>query len=219
MINAENYLEIRGISKELCEEIFDWGKGKFDFGYAINKMGLSVDGKYIQSGEEEQDIIMDFVLYNSRVKGKRVLDLFYDSDIELGDLEENILEGMVNSEQSIFEITAIDADIQRCRLTLKDLLKNRSYEVINLGLSQTCEVGVILSARIIELEDGLGMLSGSTFAFGAEDKNRLLADYSFEKLRLRKNPTQEDLFLFSYKKSKFYGADLKHIDLNEEDEE
>lgn len=217
MINAENYLEIRGISKDLCEKIFDWGKGRFDFGYAVKKMELPVDGINIHSGEDDQDSIMDFLLYNSRIKGKRVLDLFYDSDIELDDAEEIILESMVNSELSIFEISGIDDDIQECRLTLRDLLKNRSYEVINLGLSQTCEVGAILSARIIELEDGLGMLSGATFAFGSEDKNRLLADYSFEKLRLRKNLTPEDLFLFSYKKSKFYGINVKHIDLNEDE--
>ena len=155
------------------------------------------------------------MMYNSKHKGLRVLDSFYDSNIELDDTEELILEGMVNSEMSIFEIYDIDSDSHKCRIYLNDLLKSVKYEVINFGFSQTGLVGMIICARLIELEDGLYMTSGATFAFGSVAKDKLMADYSFEKFKNRKNLNSDDLFLFCNKKSKAYGKKVKNLDYNE----
>jgi hypothetical protein len=154
-------------------------------------------------------------MYNSKYKGTRILDLFYDSEVELDDIEELILEGMVNSEMSIFEIVDIDSESQRWRIYIKDVLKSDTYEVINFGFSQTGIVGMVICARLIELENGLYMTSGATFAFDSLAKERLLADYSFEKFKRRRNLNSDDLFLFCNKKSKMYGKTVKYLDYSE----
>ena len=214
-MTGEEYLEIREIAKRLAEKFFSWGKGKFDYIHAGNKLGFLSHGTIVFDDDSDTDNMQDYMMYYSKFNGLRILDSFYDSDVELDNNEELILEGMVNSEMSIFEIYDIDSDSQKCRIYLKDLLKPGTYEVINFGFSQTGLVGMLICARMIELEDRLYMTSGASFAFGSNNKDRLLADYSFEKFKNRKNLNSEDLFIFCIKKSKAYGKRVKHLDYNE----
>ncbi len=214
-MTTEEYFGIREISKHLAEKIFSWGKEKFDYLNAGTKLGLVIGGSFVFDDDSDADNIQDYMMYNSKHKGLRVLDLFYDSDVELDDTEELILEGMVNSEMSIFEIYDIDPDSDKCRIYLNDLLGNGKYEVVNLGFSQTGFVGMIICARMVELGNGLYMTSGATFAFEPSKKNKLLADYSLKKLKNRRNLNSNDLFLFCNKKSKEYGKRVKHLDYDE----
>ncbi len=214
-MTSEEYLEIREIAKHLAVKIFKWGQGKFDYLSYASKLGLVSNGTLMFDDDSDTDNMQDYMMYNSKYKGTRILDLFYDSEVELDDIEELILEGMVNSEMSIFEIVDIDSDSQRCRIYLKDIMKLDTYEVINFGFSQTGVVGMVICARLIELENGLHMTSGATFAFDSLAKERLLSDYSFEKFKRRKRLNSDDLFLFCNKKSKVYGERVKHLDYNE----
>jgi hypothetical protein len=214
-MTSEEYLEIREVAKLLADKIFKWGQGKFDYLSDANKLDLVSKGTIVFDDDSDTDNMQDYMMYNSKFKGIRILDLFYDSEVELDDVEELILEGMVNSEMSIFEIIDIDSDSQKCRIYLKDLMKSGTYEVINFGFSQTGLVGMVICARLIELEDGLYMTSGATFAFDANSKDRLLADYSFEKFKRRRKLSSDDLFIFFNKKSKVYGKRVKHLDYNE----
>ncbi len=214
-MTSEEYLEIREKAKQLADKIFKWGQGKFDYLSDASRLGLVSNGTLVFDDDSDTDNMQDYMMYNSKHKGARIIDLFYDSEVELDDIEELILEGMINSEMSIFEIDDIDTDLQRCRIYLRDLLKSGEYEVINLGFAQTGLVGMIICARLIELEGSLYMSSGATFAFESIAKDRLLADYSFEKFKRRKNLNSDDLFLFCNKKSKIYGKRVKHLDYNE----
>lgn len=214
-MTSEEYLEIREKAKQLADKIFKWGQDKFDYLSDANRLGLVSNGTLVFDEDSDTDNMQDYMMYNSKHKGTRILDLFYDSEVKLDDIEELILEGMVNSEMSIFEIDDIDTDLQRCRIYLKDLLKSGEYEVINVGFAQTGLVGMIICARLIELEGSLYMSSGATFAFDSITKDRLLADYSYEKFKRRKSLNSDDLFLFCNKKSKIYGKRVKHLDYNE----
>ena len=169
---------------------------------------------FVLDDDSDKDNIQDFMMYNSKYKGSLVLDSFYDSEVELNDKEELILEGMMDSTMSIFELYDIDSDSDKCRIYLKDLLKPGSYEVINLGFSQSGVVGYIFCTRLIKIDKGIYMTSGSTFLFDSDKKDRLLADYSFEKLKQRRNLTSEELFILCNKKSKLYGKRVKHLDLS-----
>lgn len=213
-MTSEEYLEIREIAKQLADKIFKWADGKFDYMSVGNKLGLISNGTFVFDDDSDTDNMQDYMMYNSKFKGTRILDLFYDSEVELVDKEELILEGMVNSEMSIFEIYDIDPDSQMCRIFLKDIMKSGTYEVINFGFSQTGLVGMVICSRLIELEGGLYMTSGATFAFDSIAKDRLLADYSFEKFKHRRSLNSEDLFVFCHKKSKDYGKRVKHLDYN-----
>lgn len=215
-MTSEEYLDIREIAKHLASKIFEWEQDKLNYLSEGNKLGLVSNRTIVFDDDSDTENLQDYMMYNSRYKGKRILDLFYDSEVDLDDMEELILEGMVNSEMSIYEITDIDPDSQRCRVYLNDLMKPGSYEVINFGFSQTGLVGMVICARLIELEDGLYMTSGATFAFDANAKDRLLADYSFEKFKRRKNLNSGDLFIFCNKKSKVYGKRVQHLDYSED---
>ncbi|MEX2411668.1 MAG: hypothetical protein WD607_09945 [Candidatus Paceibacterota bacterium] len=215
-MTSEEYLDIREIAKHLASKIFEWEQDKLNYLSEGTKLGLVSNRTIVFDDDSDTENLQDYMMYNSRYKGKRILDLFYDSEVDLDDMEELILEGMVNSEMSIYEITDIDPDSQRCRVYLNDLMKPGSYEVINFGFSQTGLVGMVICARLIELEDGLYMTSGATFAFDANAKDRLLADYSFEKFKRRKNLNSGDLFIFCNKKSKVYGKRVQHLDYSED---
>ncbi len=214
-MTSERYLEIREIAKHLADKIFKWGQDKFDYLSNASRFGLVSNRIIVFDDDSDTDNMQDYMMYNSKYKGTRILDLFYDSEVELDDIEELILEGMVNSEMSIFEIVDIDSESQRWRIYIKDVLKSDTYEVINFGFSQTGIVGMVICARLIELENGLYMTSGATFAFDSFAKERLLADYSFEKFKRRRNLNSDDLFLFCNKKSKMYGKTVKYLDYSE----
>jgi hypothetical protein len=214
-MTSERYLEIREIAKHLADKIFKWGQGKFDYLSNASRFGLVTNRTIVFDDDSDTDNMQDYMMYNSKYKGTRILDLFYDSEVELDDIEELILEGMVNSEMSIFEIVDIDSESQRWRIYIKDVLKSDTYEVINFGFSQTGIVGMVICARLIELENGLYMTSGASFAFDSLAKERLLADYSFEKFKRRRNLNSDDLFLFCNKKSKMYGKTVKYLDYSE----
>lgn len=214
-MTREQYLVIREQLKELSEKIIDFGKGKFDYQSSGKKLNFTVNGKLLFENNSDADTLMDYMLYNSVFKGKRVLDSFYDSDIELNDTEELILEGMVNSKVSIYEVTKIDKE--RSILYLTDLLHSGTYELINVGFAESGVTYMLLCARLIDLENGVYMTSGASFTFQSESKDRLLADYSYEKFKRRRDLNSDDLFIFVYKKSKIYGVRTKYLDTGKSD--
>src|SRR5690606_17514996 len=75
---------------------------------AGKRLGLWHRGIMMADREEDWHVLMDFIIYERDDAGQRLIEQFYESDVELTDLEEEILEGQVEHHASLFEIVEVD---------------------------------------------------------------------------------------------------------------
>ena len=157
--------------------------------------------------EDDSNTLADFIFYETNRSGKKLIDLFYDSDIELTVLEEELLEGRVNYCSSLFEI--VDIDISTHTLKLKDLLhkQNPDFILMDINFSRTATKDIIIYTRLFPVKD-IYMTTGVSFAFLPSAKDRLINEIANEKFRKRRNLTQSELYLLIHKKSKLYGLEV-----------
>ena len=214
IMTIDEYKRIRNVTTDLAYKILYSKKDTRDEMIYAGKLLDFWDGQImVFDNEDESDVLMDFLIYEKTTKGIKLIDSFYDSDIHIDDLEEEILEGMINYHSSLFEIRTIDRIT--CTLKLSDLFdrSHKEYKLIDLGFSQTGQVGLVFYSRLIPIR-GINMTSGVTFVFNGSLKNRILRDFSFQRFKRKVNANSSDLFVFALKKSKQYGLSTKKMDTN-----
>jgi len=203
-MTVEDYRAIRKVGMNLNNKILNSVSNKADMEYAGKLLGFLDGNKMIFDEDDETDVLMNYIIFEKNKKGKILLDNFYDSEIELDDLEEEILEGLINSYASLFEVTEIDKE--NCILTFSDFYSNKeqTYKVIDINFSQTAQIGGLIYTRLIPVRD-IYMSSGVHFGFNSSQKQRLLSDISFLRFKTSKKLSSSDLYVHLYKKSKLYG--------------
>ncbi len=204
-MTIEEYREIRNTGKNLSYKILDWKKdARQEIIYAAKMLGFWNGQVMVFDSDDESDVLMDFLIYEKGKNGAKLIEMFFESDVELEDLEEEILEGMIDYQSSLFEITSIDRD--KHTLQLVDLFdkSHKQFELMDIGFSQTAKVGLIVYTRLIPIRN-TNMTSGVSFGFDTSVKDKLLNELSFEKIKRKGNLNSTDLFVIALKKSKRYG--------------
>ncbi len=213
-MTIEEYKKIRNKATEFVYKILKFKESnRNDMIFAAKKLGFWNGEEMIFKDEDESDILMDYLVYEKDKKGRRLINLFYDSDIELSDEEEEILQGQVDFHSSLFEIKDFDRD--NYEVTLIDLLdkERKVYKLTDMGFSHTCSLGSILYTRLIPIRD-IYMTSGVSFGFKQKMKDRVLKDISSERFKKRKNLNSSDLYVLLYKKMKIYGIKTVKMELH-----
>ncbi len=207
-MTLEEYKTIRNTSKDLVSKVLDFKNNRDDIIYAGKKLGFWDGEKMVLDNDDESDVLMDFLIYEKNKKGKRRIDLFYDSDIELTELEEEILEGQIDYHSSLFEIIGINSS--KYELELIDLLDKNSpiFKLMDIGISQTGSKGMIAFTRLIPIRD-INLTSGVSFGFAPLAKERVLNDMSAERFKIRRKLNTSEMYILTHKKSKLYGLEIK----------
>jgi len=204
-MNKEEYIEIRRSGVELNSKLMDFDTLTKDrINKAAKLLGM-IDGKIIaMQNENESDFLSDFMLFEKYSGNSRLIDEFYDSEIELSDLEEEILEGLLNNCSSLYQVVA--ADKAQYSLQFRDLLNPSLPEltVIDINFSQNYISNVLFFTRLIPIRD-LYMSSGAIMGFNFRRVDQLLADLSVEVFKKRRKLGQAELFLFFFKKYRQLG--------------
>ena len=211
-MTIEDYKIIRNKGKTLAYKILDYKKSnREDIIFAGKVLGFWDGAAMAFDKEEESDVLMDYLIYEKNKHGNRLINSFYDSKIAFSDLEEEILQGQVDYHSSLFEI--VDIDTVNCEIILTDLLdkNNTVYKLMDLGLSQTGRIGLLVYTRLIPIRD-INMTSGVSFGFVAKVKDRILNDILIERFKKRRKLDSTDLFILTHKKSKIYGLDIVKIE-------
>jgi hypothetical protein len=205
-MNIKDYLEYRETGKKLVYKILDSNKRE-DMIFAGKFLGFWDGHAMVFDKDEESNVLMEFAIFEKNRHGKRLVDIFYDSDITLNDIEEELLQGQVECYSSLFEIVNIDGS--RYEIKLADLLNNEypDFTLMDIGLSRTAQTGSLIYTRLIPVKD-IHMTSGVSFAFLPGVKDRLLNDISNEKFRKRRKLNSADMFLLMFRKSNIYGIDV-----------
>ena len=213
-MTIEEYKKIRNSTKDLAYKILNSKKDNRDEMIYAGKLLDFWDGQaMVFDTEEESDVLMDFLIYERDREGNKLIDNFYNSDVQLNEIEEEILEGMVNYHSSLFEVQEINRD--SCILTLIDLFDGnyKEYKLMDLGFSQTAKVGLVIYSRLIPVRR-INMTSGVSFGFDLPAKDKILSNVSFLRFKRKGNLNSTDLFVLALKKSKQYGINLIGMETN-----
>jgi len=207
-MTIKEYKNVRNKAKDLSSKILDIKNSeRNELIYAAKLLGFWNGNSMIFDSEDESDIMLDFLIYERNKQGVKCIDKFYDSDIKLDDLEEDILEGMVNYHSSLFEIQDINKD--NAILTLIDLFdkNHKEFKLIDVGLSQTSTIGLLIYSRLLPIQD-FSITSGMSFGFAPSVIDRILSDISNAQFKKRRMLNSTDLFVLCHQKNKQYGLNI-----------
>jgi hypothetical protein len=204
-MEIEVYKSYRATGMELANKILQLSEGnKKEMIFAGTLLGFWNGNTMIWGSDDDMDVMMDFSIYENNSLGLKLMDKFYESDVELNGMEEELLEGMMNAHPSVFEIKSIDQP--NFIVTLTNLLDSQDteYQLMDLGFSQTGRTGMVIYTRLIPLQD-INMTSGVSFGFGSDRKAKILADIAFAKFKKRGKLGSSELFVLVHQKSMQYG--------------
>lgn len=208
-MQKEQSIKLRNAGRILGEKIIPTGK-KDQLDYVAKQLGFwdNKRNAIVMDAESDMDVFAEYLIYQPTKKGAIVLDDFYESDIELSDLEEDFLEAMVNSYASLFTIQKVDPDSST--LVLKDELDkdNKEYTMMDINLSQTAKVETMMYTRLLPVED-VFISSGLTFAYYSKYLNNMINHVSSVRFRKRRKLTEADLIILCHKKYNEYGIEMK----------
>lgn len=177
--------------------------------YFGKQLGFWQNNVLVMDSDNDSNVLFDLMIYEKGRLGRRLIDEFYDSDVELNDLEEEILEGQVNACFSLFQMVSVDK--ARGELRLKDVLNPESPEVIlmELSLSQSDYKDILIFTRLVPIR-GVYMSSGMAFIFPHFFKEQLLNDISLAKFKKRTKLNSSELFQLAYRKNKVFGISIEY---------
>lgn len=211
-MRTKEYKKLRTARKELASKILFWKEDKIKRTiYAGKKLDMLEGKTLVFNSEEDSSFLMDFILYEESYDGNRLIDLFYDSEEEVAEIEEELLEGMVEAYFSFFKMKSFD--YENNLIELIDLLnpKRPSIRIMDIGFVRSASENLLIFTRLAPIK-GIYMTTGASFVFAEEAEKRLLKELSLEKFKKGVKFSSADLFSFAYKRSIKYGIEVTTID-------
>ncbi len=202
MTTAE-YIELREISGSLLKNIFkEWTSLRSHIERVGKKLGVYVDGMLVLDSEEEFAAVHEYLLFEPA--GIKAIRGFIHQLPDSAIFEREVLDSMLNSYLSIFEIVDTNPHAHICDLS--DLLHpgKECIHIMDIGLSKTGVPGLILCSRLFPFR-GIWYSSGLNYAFHPDVKSKLLSDLRRLRFKRRSKWCPNDLIAFGFKKHSQYG--------------
>lgn len=204
-MTTREYKKLRNARKDLASKILSWKEDQEKRTiYAGRKLDMLEGKTLVLNSEEDGNFLFDFILYEESYDSNRLIDLFYDSEEEVTEIEEELLEGMVEAYFSLFKMKSFDYENNLIELT--DLLNpGRSpIRMMDLGFIKSARENMLIFTRLAPIKD-IHMTTGASFVFAEETEKRLLKELSLEKFKKGVKFNSANLFSFAYQRSIKYG--------------
>jgi hypothetical protein len=150
----------------------------------------------------EEDPICDFNIYENIRDGKSTLSLFAENYSSDDPLEKDLLNAMLQSEASLYEVAKVDENEQT--LILNDVLNgsNKTCKLIDLSMSKTVKPNALVYTRLLHFE-GFSMTTGLGFIFSENIKDYLLnrSRKMMKKMQTGDAPTNRFIAFFHLNRS------------------
>jgi hypothetical protein len=152
------YQHIRKLSRLINNELVSkFSKNAIDEGG--KKLGILRDGILVFDTEDATSVLMDFCVYDVREKGMNAIERKLAEDPPAANSEEmRLLQQMGNAHFSLYIVEATEPGIG---LHLCDLLSDDKIFIVDVNLSRSAPVGLVLASRIITI-DGISMTTGAS---------------------------------------------------------
>lgn len=113
-------------------------------------LGVNRDGVLVLNSEDEATVIMDCCIYDWRSEGRNAVERYVaEVQVEPDSDEKVLLDAMLRARYSLF---AVEEVVEGLGVETRDLLRGDRGFIMDVGLSETAEDGLILAGRIITPE-------------------------------------------------------------------
>ena len=205
------YKQYRNIGKDFTQRMIEKFTEEENLLVVGKLMGIVQGKTFVFDSEEEANCVMDFSLYEYKVKGKSILQRYKEEKPDLNDKEAKLLEAQLDAYTSLFKI--IETEPLLGSITLADLFNDdQEMKVLNINLSRTARAGLLIFTRIIPLPD-FNMSSGIYFAFPENSQRSLLKRYKIMRKKVKSNSESAQRFIAFFKLNRKEGLEGKTADI------
>jgi hypothetical protein len=175
MVSLDHYQAYRNAARELNHQIMDALVERAVLMRAARALDIARGDTFVFESDAEMNVLMDYALYEDRVQGKALVQVYREQTTALSPLQRELLDGMCQSYTSLFRITEVQAT--ESTLVLADRLQEREdLPLIDMMFSRTAAPGMLLFTRVVPLA-GMNMTAGIAFAFPGGSEAHLLRRY------------------------------------------
>lgn len=186
-MKIERYRKIRRCYPEFTAKIVDSDEDIGNVERAGKRLGILEGKTFMFEYEEETNVLIEYILFEKNGKKNSLVERYaLRTDTELDESEKIILNGMLNSYFSVFEVNEIYT--AQHMIELVDIVEEGRYILIDIGLSQSTSKGDLLCTRLLPIEEDVYMASGVNFGFSSDKRQKVLRNIpKKKKFRIRKS--------------------------------
>lgn len=136
------------------------------------KLGIFRQGTFVFQTESETPVLMDYCIYDVRRKGRNAIEQYLiesPPDPESDEMEH--LRAMQHATYSVFHVESV---IPGVGVTVRDLLSEETFLVVDLGFASTGVRGAVFASRLLHHEDFV-MTGGAAIPIGVVPETALAA--------------------------------------------
>src|SRR5204863_1157619 len=108
-------------------------------------------------------VLMDYCIYDVRRQGRNAIERFLAETPPPANSDDMVLlQAMRHARYSLFAVESAEPGVG---VHVRDLLRDEPLFLVDVGLSRTAAVGLVLAARVMA-PDGIGMTTGAALPAG-----------------------------------------------------
>ena len=207
--NMKAYQRYRNAGMALNHKIIDSIPGDSALLGSAKALGMKGPGRQlILVSEDDMSVLMDYMLYEYRAKGKNAVERYQTEVGAANQMEEELLAAMLTSYTSLFKSGSVSE--RTTSLHLSDLLnQDNSLTLMDINFSRSCVPGLLLFIRPIIL-DKFSMTSGMAFVFPSQEEQFLLKRALHPRRRGQSPRESAKRYQAFYKMSKRRGLEVMY---------
>lgn len=209
--NIEKYIKMREAGMAVNGKLMKY-VSKDMMNHAVKLLGIRMQGNTILfDSEEETSYLMNFLLFDYKVKGKNTVQIYQESHKSNTEIENEIINSLRSSYSSLFEVTAI----RGFTVILKDLFKatDKPIKLVDVAFSMTASSGTMVFIRLVPLGNHY-MTSGVSFIFRKEIKQYLLRRYRKISKKIQASDQDMKRYIAFFKLNKECGEEALQFGTN-----
>ena len=205
------YQRYRTDGMTLNHKIMDATLSEAAIQHGSRALGLEGRGReLILDSEDDLSVLMDYALYEYRVKGKNAVERYQEEIGGETQIERELLAAMVALSTSLFEVESVSTST--CIMRLSDLAnEGRTINLMDINFSQRVTPDWLLFIRPVTLEN-FSMTSGIALIFPRHLKEELLKRWHRSQSRRRRSAQSVSARRYAtfFRLSKIKGIEVRY---------
>ena len=178
----EDYELVMNTVHKLFDQITLWAEENKSkgFPYVASRFGKKHGPKIRLEFKDDINFIRNFHVAE-KINGPSEAEKFYDSEVELSELEEEVLEAILDGVYGYFKVIKTDEKFHT-EVALTDMLTKKSYTCHSYNLCNLASPDDLFFGRLLPFRDAY-LIGGAAVLFGKEDLKLLKRKFSFLKIK------------------------------------
>ena len=187
MVSLDRYQAYRAAVRALNQQIMDALVDRAALKQAARALDITRGDTFVFESEAEMNVLMDYALFEHRVKGQSLVEIYREQTPLLAPMQRELLDAMCESYASLFRMADVIAADHTIML-VDELDRRPDVPLVDIMLSRTAEPGMLVFTRVLPLAE-MNMTAGIAFVFPGHLKTSLERRYKRLSKRV-KAPTE-----------------------------